>query len=88
MKRRILLLVLGCGLLLTGAGCMNKALLDSYQAYLDSAGQEHLQYIKTKKWVDGTPLDDNAIKARQMNYDTSKAVIQEARDYYNKWYIW
>lgn len=88
MKARFGLLLVGCVLLVSMSGCMNKAILDSYESYVNTTGKEYLQYVDTKKTPDGKVMDDNAVKARHLNQQTQQAVILQAREYYNRWYIW
>jgi hypothetical protein len=85
MKKRLILIVgvavLACSL----TGCVNTSLVDSYEAYLNTAGKEHQEYVKAGKYPDGTPMSQGDKTARILNYQASRKVIQKAREHAESW---
>jgi hypothetical protein len=72
-------------LILLLPGCVNTSLVDSYEAYLNTAGKEHQEYVKAGKHPDGTPMSQGDKNARILNYQASRKVIQKAREHAESW---
>ena len=81
MKRLVIIgMVLGSLFL---SGCVNKNLLNSYEAHLNVTEAEHMNYVRNG----GKPLTKEAIKARELKYKSAREVIRKYKEYSNKWYI-
>ena len=68
---------------LLSGGCVNKSLLDSYEAHLNATEKEHMNYVRNG----GEKLSESEIKARELKYKSARKVIRKYREYSQKWYI-
>jgi hypothetical protein len=84
LKKVTAFILLGLMFLLL-TGCVNTSLVDSYEAYLNTAGKEHQEYVKAGKYPDGTPMSQGDKTARILNYQASRKVITKAREHAESW---
>ena len=84
MKRIIILITTGAVLAIM-PGCVSKGVIDSYEAYLDTAGKEHMQYVEAGKFPDGTAMSEADKASRKLNYESSRKVIKKAREQNASW---
>ena len=73
-------IVLVCLLAVFMGGCVNDAIVGSYESYQDTVGEEYKKYLATGKRWDGKEFTEAELKARRLNLEAARAVIKEARN--------
>ena len=73
-------IVLFCLLAVFMAGCVNESIVNSYEAYQNTVGEEYKKYLDTGKRWDGKSFTEAELKARRLNLKAARAVIKEARN--------
>jgi hypothetical protein len=66
-------------------GCVHEGVVNSYEAYLDTAGKEHQEFVEKGKYPDGSAMSEADKLARKLNYESSRKVIAKAREHNTKW---
>jgi len=73
----IVLLIIFTGFLIL-SGCVNKALVESYDQYLNTAGTEYIEYVDK----DNT-LDADSKLLRRINHEQAQKTVQKFKT--TKW---
>ena len=81
MKKMIIVGIISISAL--SSGCVNKNLLNSYEAHLNATEKEHMNYVRNG----GKKLSESEIKARELKYKSARKVIEKYKEYSKKWYI-
>ncbi len=71
------LTIIGC-LLFMLAGCVNRQLTESYGAFLETAGQEYLEYVESDP-----ALSDEDREIRQINCNEAAKTVEKFKT--TKW---
>lgn len=73
-------IVLVCLLAVFMAGCVNEKVIDSYDAFMKTAGAEYEKGLNSGKRWDGKEFTEAELKARRLNLEAARAVIKEVRN--------
>lgn len=78
MRKPILILTAAVTIAVTLSGCVNKRIVNSYDQYLSTAGEEYIHYVET----DPT-LDDDDKTIRTNNHIQAQKVVDKFKN--TKW---
>ena len=73
----IVLLIIFAGFLIL-SGCVNKALVESYDQYLNTAGTEYIEYVDKDNM-----LDADSKLLRRINHEQAQKTVQKFKT--TKW---